>query len=516
MPNRSPIVLLILDGWGYCNKKEYNAILSAKTPQWDEWWQTKPHLLLEASGQPVGLPDGQMGNSEVGHLHIGAGRIIRQDFTRINDAIETGEFANNPVFLKTISEMKRRNQTLHIMGLLSDGGVHSHEKHLFAFLTLCETHQFSNLCLHLFLDGRDTPPQSAHASLKRLKPFLQKLPNAAIASISGRYYAMDRDKRWDRIESVYRLLTTGQSEHQYNTAEEAITTFYRQGIEDEFIPPTRIGQGQSIHDGDAVFFFNFRADRARQLTETLISEKFCAFHRENAPNLSSFISMTHYAKHLKTLAAFEPIQLKNTLGEVLARENLKQLRVAETEKYAHVTFFLNGGTEQAYPNEQRILIPSPQVSTYDLKPQMSAPELTKAIIQAIQDETYDVIISNFANADMVGHSGNFAAAVQAIEALDQSMKAIWQALSQVNGQLLITADHGNAEMMFDKTTQQAHTAHTNSPVPLLFVGSGWTFQQTTGTLTDVAPTLLTLLGIKPPQEMTGNALLIQIKSGNSQ
>ncbi|MCH9689080.1 MAG: 2,3-bisphosphoglycerate-independent phosphoglycerate mutase [Gammaproteobacteria bacterium] len=514
MLNCPPLVFIILDGFGYSSNISHNAIAAADTPQWDEWWDTEPHTLLEASGQSVGLPTAQMGNSEVGHMHIGAGRMISQDFTRINHAIETQVFNTNAAFIKTIQHVKQHKNTLHIMGLLSPGGVHSHENHLFAFLALCEQQNLNNIALHLFLDGRDTPPQSALESIKRLENKLKNTPNIRICSISGRYYALDRDKRWDRIEPVYRLLTEAQSTSHFETSEAAIHSYYQQGIYDEFIPPTQIGIPAPIENNDAIFFFNFRADRARQLTEAFVSSKFSAFSRKKRPKLSHFISMTSYAEYLDTHAAFPPFRLQDTLGEVLSKHNLRQLRVAETEKYAHVTFFLNGGTETAFQGEDRTLIPSPNVATYNLKPEMSAPIITQVILDAIQNKTHDVIICNYANADMVGHTGDFKATCAAIAALDQAMHAIGDALKPVNGQLLITADHGNAESMFDDEVQQPLTAHTTNSVPLLYVGDKqWRFKPNIqGSLVDIAPTLLNLLDIKPPATMSGHMLLIRNKS----
>jgi len=508
MPHHSPLVLMILDGWGYNKETEHNAIYSANTPQWDQWWKNRPHILIEASGKNVGLPYGQMGNSEVGHMHLGAGRIIPQDYTRINEAIKQGRLNENPVLNDALAELKRNGKTLHIMGLLSPGGVHSHEDHLFALLAACATKGIHSVCLHLFLDGRDTPPQSALESFKRLSQQLEHYPIARIGSISGRYYAMDRDKRWDRIKPVYELITTAQSEHHYPTAEQAIEEYYLAGITDEFIPPTHINDGTAMEQGDAVLFYNFRADRTRQLTSAFIQENFQEFDRKYQPQLSAFITMTRYSKELDTKILFPPLELKDTFGEVVANNGLSQLRIAETEKYAHVTFFFNGGTEQVFRGEDRILIPSPKIATYDLQPEMSAPELTAALVDAINSEAYDVIICNYANADMVGHSGQFSAAVKAIECLDKCMSEVWQALQRKNGQLLITADHGNAEMMYNSQTNQPHTAHTCEPVPLLFVGDPkWHFNKKTGDLIDVAPTMLKLLGLAIPQEMTGTPLL---------
>ena len=510
MLKKTPLILMILDGWSYCEDTAHNAIFEANTPHWRHWWKTCPHALLEASGCPVGLPDQQMGNSEVGHMHIGAGRVIHQDYTRINQSIETGSFADNPIFTETIDDLKKRNHALHVMGLLSNGGVHSHERHLFAFLELCYKKNFSNVHLHLFLDGRDTSPKSALASLDRLHGCLLQYPVASIDSICGRYYAMDRDRRWERVEPVYSLLTNDHQPVQFDTAVDAVNHFYQLKINDEFIPPTKIGHGSSIKDGDSVFFFNFRADRARQLTEALVSDSFDGFERVFKPKIAHFVSMTSYSKTIATRTAFPTMPLHNTLGEILSRQGLRQLRIAETEKYAHVTFFLNGGSEQVFPNETRLLIKSPAVSTYDLQPEMSAIELTDTLIAAIEEQLYDVIICNYANADMVGHTGNFSATVRAIECLDQSMCRVWAALDAVGGQLLITADHGNAESMFDEATHQAHTAHTTGPVPLLYVGQDtWNIAKETGSLIDVAPTCLALLGIPSPPEMTGTTLLVE-------
>jgi len=507
MQKKAPLLLMILDGWGYNECNKYNAIAQANTPQWDEWWQNCPHILLQASGLPVGLPDEQMGNSEVGHMHIGAGRVIQQDFTRINQAIKNGEFANNPVFLQVIETVQKTKKTLHIMGLLSPGGVHSHEQHLFALLKLCDNQHVNSVCLHLFLDGRDTPPQSALQSVELLNQKLKAHPVGKICSITGRYYAMDRDKRWERMEPVYTLLTQGQSEHHFNDAESAINYFYQHNLSDEFIPPTLIGTTKPVEDGDAILFFNFRADRARQLTAAFVSQSFDGFNRTVQPHLSYFVTMTQYDKNLPTNEAFLPIPLNNTLGEVIAAHGLRQLRIAETEKYAHVTFFFNGGKESIFVNEERILIPSPKIPTYNLQPEMSAPQLTATLIEAINRQVYDVIICNYANADMVGHSGDFNATVCAIECLDQCMHQVWQALAKQGGQMLITADHGNAEEMFDNKTRQPHTAHTNEPVPLVYVGGDWHFNRKEGSLIDIAPTVLALLGITPPAEMTGHQLL---------
>lgn len=515
MPSfQNTLVLLILDGWGFRSEPVHNAISAAKTPQWDAFWNEKgQHCLLEASGLEAGLPPGQMGNSEVGHMHIGAGRILLQDFTRINQAIETGEFADNPVLNQMLDTLEKNGKALHVMGLFSDGGVHSHQTHLLAFLRLCEARSFTRVYLHLFLDGRDTSPQSVLENLPDLQAMLNHHPAMKIASITGRYYAMDRDKRWSRVEPVYHLLTEGHAEKHFDDVKTAIEHYYAAGITDEFIPPTRIGEGKVIETGDAIFFFNFRADRARQLTETFINPDFSGFIRKKHPALSAFVSMTSYAKNLETRVVFPNEIPEDTLGEVLARHGLKQLRVAETEKYAHVTFFFNGGREPLFPGEDRRLIASPQVATYDLQPEMSANELTDVLVDAIESKAWQVIIANYANADMVGHTGNFKATVTAIECLDSCMHRVWQALEKQQGQLLITADHGNAEMMFDDHTHQPHTAHTLQPVPFVFAGKGWHFDAEKGNLKDIAPTILTLLGIEIPAVMTGKALLVKNTEG---
>jgi 2,3-bisphosphoglycerate-independent phosphoglycerate mutase len=505
----TPIILMILDGWGYSENSDHNAICAAHTPQWDNWWKTQPHILLDASGTSVGLPLEQMGNSEVGHMHIGAGRIIPQDYTRINNVINSGELSHNIVLTQTINKLKQQEKALHIMGLLSPGGVHSHEQHLFALLDLCTKQNLQKINLHLFLDGRDTPPQSAIESFHKLNAIIQQNSNINICSISGRYYAMDRDHRWQRIAPVYNLITSGVSDNIYPDAIQAINAYYAQNITDEFIPPTRIGTSCPMQDGDAILFFNFRSDRAQQLTEAFINPKFAGFARTTQPKLTAFISMTQYGEHLNTTPMFAQNTINNTLGEIIAQNNLKQLRIAETEKYAHVTFFFNGGEDRLFHNEDRIFIKSPTVATYDLCPSMSAQKITDEIINAINTNKYDIIICNYANADMVGHTGNFQATIEAIEVLDQSMQRVWQALSKVNGKLLITADHGNAECMFDDQTHQSHTAHTTQPVPLLYISNNehWTFNCEQGNLIDIAPTILALLDIKPPTEMTGKILM---------
>ena len=507
MANKNTVVLTVLDGWGYRENPEHNAIAAAHKPQWDHWWKTCPHVLLQASGIAVGLPSGQMGNSEVGHMHIGAGRPILQDLTYINDTIANGTYVQNPVLLDMIKNAQMTHKAIHVMGLLSPGGVHSHQDHLFAFLKLCNEKQFHHVHLHLFLDGRDSPPKQIKEYLQDLQEILQQNPVGEIRSISGRYWAMDRDQRWARVEPVYQLLTEANSAHIYPHAEEAINAYYAQGLTDEFFPPTRIGAPTPIVEGDYVFYFNFRADRAKQLTAAFVTKDFQGFKRRTNPNIARFVSMTQYDDHLLTTPVFPARPLHHTLGEIISANGLSQLRIAETEKYAHVTFFFNGGEERKFALEDRILIPSPQVTTYDLQPEMSAAPLTDALVEAILSQNYDVIICNFANADMVGHSGNFTATVAAIEAIDQALNKIGTAIQAINGHLLITADHGNAECLFDEHTQQSHTAHTCSLVPLLYVGDKHReFMQTQGSLIDIAPTILALLNLPLPSEMSGRSL----------
>lgn len=500
------VVLVILDGWGYREHLENNAIAAANTPTWDRLWQDNPHTLLEGSGCAVGLPDGQMGNSEVGHMNIGAGRVVYQDYTRINQSISSGEFASNPQLLETLHRLRDSNRYLHIIGLLSPGGVHSHDDHWVALIKLAAEHQFTRVICHAFLDGRDTPPQSAAASIARLENILQESYCPRIASLCGRYYAMDRDNRWDRVAKAYDLLTTGESAYQVNTAAEGLSLAYARGEGDEFTSPTWVKHSRVIQDGDAVIMMNFRADRARQLTRAFTDNDFTGFTRRLHPQLSECLTLTQYADDMNATVVFPPAPLHNTLGAYLASLGKRQLRIAETEKYAHVTFFFNGGIEAAYPNEERILVPSPLVSHYDLQPEMSAFEVTKTLVAAIHSQSYDLMVCNFANPDMVGHTGNFMAAVKAIEVIDQCLAAIAAAVQAVGAACLITADHGNAECMYDPETAQAHTAHTNEPVPLIYMGRE-AILIGPGALCDLAPTILAIMGLIPPQEMTGRCLL---------
>lgn len=505
------MTLIILDGWGCRQDKEFNAITAAKKPVWDKLVANNTYAEISGSGKCVGLPDNQMGNSEVGHLNMGAGRIVHQDLTRIDDAISDGSFFENTVLVNAMQQARQQNKAVHIIGLLSPGGVHSHEKHLFALIELAARQSTSALYLHPFLDGRDTPPQSAASSIQKLNEVCHKAGCGKIASLIGRYYAMDRDNRWDRIEKAYNLLVDGTAPFTADTAEQALKSAYTRGETDEFVQATAIHpantQPVKINDGDIVIFANFRADRARELTKAFIESDFSGFTRKRIPALGSFICMAEYDVRFNTPLVFAPESLDNILGEVISRDGLKQLRIAETEKYAHVTFFFNGGVEKPFPNEDRVLIPSPKVATYDLQPEMNAPLLTDKLVEAIKSEQYDLIVCNFANPDMVGHTGNLQATIQAIETIDKCLGRIENALEQAGGELIITADHGNAEMMFDQSTQQPHTAHTSFLVPFIYAGRKAEIVNKNGKLSDIAPTLLYLMQIPQPAEMTGKSLL---------
>lgn len=515
MPVRPrPLALIILDGWGYREATEANAILQAHKPNWDTLWKKFPHCLISGSGRCVGLPDGQMGNSEVGHLNMGAGRVVHQDLTRIDQAIQTGEFFQNPVLNKAIERSVETQKAIHVFGLLSPGGVHSHEKQIHALLMLAAKKGAKAVYLHMFLDGRDTPPRSAMPSLVALTALCQQLQCGQIASLIGRYYVMDRDKRWDRVQVAYDLLTSGKADYHADNAITGLELAYARGEHDEFVKATSIHAGDEkpvvVADGDTIIFMNFRADRAREITRAFIDTNFTEFPRATKPTLASFVTLTEYDATFAVDVAFLPERLDNLLAGYLSSLKLKQLRIAETEKYAHVTFFFNGGIEEPFPYEDRILIPSPKVATYDLKPEMSAYELTDRLISEIKRNEYDVIICNFANPDMVGHTGNFDAAVKAIETIDTCLGKIVPVLLEAGGEALITADHGNAELMFDDITQQPHTAHTSELVPLLYIG--WQKVQANlvkqGNLADIAPTMLHLMGLPQPKEMTGQPLFL--------
>lgn len=503
---RRPLLLLILDGWGYRENSDNNAIALADTPCWDRLWHEDPHRLIETSGEAVGLPPGQMGNSEVGHMNMGAGRIVYQDYTRIEKAIRDGSFHRNPQLCGAIDAARERGATVHIMGLLSPGGVHSHEDQFMETVRLAGERGAPTIAVHAFLDGRDTPPRSARASIDKMQQLLDSLPGAACASVSGRYYAMDRDKRWDRVEKAYRAIAEARSDYRADSAEQALQQAYDRGENDEFVKPTVIDSPPGVRNGDAVIFINFRADRARELTMAFVSEPFDGFQRKK-PALSAFVCMTEYMAGLPVAVAFPPETLPHLLGEELADHGLHQLRIAETEKYAHVTFFFNGGREEPFTNEDRILVPSPKVATYDLQPEMSEPELTAKLTAAIHSGRYDVIVCNVANPDMVGHTGILEAAIKAVEAVDHCLCETQKAIDQAGGEMLITADHGNIELMKDPKTGQNHTAHTLDPVPFVFHGRPARVRGGPGSLRDIAPTMLALLGLPQPAEMTGQSLL---------
>lgn len=502
-----PVVLLILDGWGHREEVEDNALAQADLPNWHRLLATCPHTLVHTEGRHVGLPDGQMGNSEVGHMNLGAGRIVYQDLTRVDAAIEDGSFFANEQLNAACRDAIANDGTLHVMGLLSPGGVHSHESHIFAMLELAHRAGVPRVAVHAFLDGRDTPPRSAEASLIALQALCARLGNAHIATIGGRYYAMDRDKRWDRVRRGWDAIVEADGEHDQENALSALQAAYARGENDEFVTPTILDGAQPMRDGDAVVFMNFRADRARQLTAAFVEPGFDGFVARR-PLLSRFVCLTEYDAKLPAPLAFAPDDLRHTFGEIVADAGLAQLRIAETEKYAHVTFFFSGGREDLFAGEERILVPSPQVATYDLQPEMSCPELTDKLVAAIGSGHFDAIVCNIANPDMVGHSGILAAAIDAAQAVDVAIGRVAQAVRDAGGALIITADHGNLEMMRDPETGQPHTAHTVGPVPLVYVGSRDVALRGGGALRDVAPTLLDLLGLPQPVDMSGQSLLL--------
>jgi len=500
-------LLIILDGFGYREETTDNAIAAATTPHWDRLWKEAPHTLVSGSGLDVGLPEGQMGNSEVGHMSLGAGRVVYQSITRIDKAISDGLFESNAVYTHAIDAAVSKGKAVHIMGLLSTGGVHSHEQHIFAALRLAVDRGASAVYLHAFLDGRDTPPKSAHASIEAAETLFTALGTGRIASLHGRYWAMDRDNRWDRIAKSYALLTEGIGEYDYASSQAALDAAYARGETDEFVAPSQIGEPAPFEDGDTVLFMNFRADRARQLSESLTDADFKAFERRQWPRIH-LATTTDYGAALNCAIAFPAEIISDSLGEVVSAQGLKQLRIAETEKYAHVTFFFSGGRESVFNNETRLLIPSPDVPTYDLMPEMSAHEVTDRLLEAMESGHYALIVVNFANGDMVGHTGNFDAAITAVETLDSCIGRIEKVLLATGGQALITADHGNCEQMLDHHSGQPHTQHTTDPVPLVLMGSsGHSLRTSGGTLADIAPTLLAMMGIQQPTAMTGTSLL---------
>ncbi len=503
-----PVVLLILDGWGYREDPADNALALADLPNWTRLWAHRPHTLIHTEGRHVGLPDGQMGNSEVGHMNLGAGRIVYQDLTRVDAAIEDRSFFANAELRAACAAAKAPGRTLHVMGLLSAGGVHSHEQHIFAMLELAAREGVAKVAVHVFLDGRDTPPRSAEASLRALQAKCDALGNAYIATVGGRYFAMDRDARWDRLRRAWDAIVDAQAPQQARDALSALAAAYARGENDEFVAPAVLEGATPMRDGDAIVFMNFRADRARQLTAAFVDPMFDGFDpRVRRPALSRFVCLSEYDARLPAPVAFSADDLRNTLGEVLFAHGLTQLRIAETEKYAHVTFFFSGGREDRYPGEERILVPSPKVATYDLQPEMSCPELTATLVDAIASGRFDVVVCNIANPDMVGHTGDLQAAILAAQAVDVAIGAVEAAVGAAGGALLVTADHGNLEMMRDPQTGQPHTAHTVGPVPFVYVGGrADAHLRSGGALRDVAPTLLDLLGLPQPADMTGRSL----------
>lgn len=505
MPRNGPVMLVILDGWGFSEREDDNAVRLANTPVFDRLWASCPHAFLRTSGLDVGLPDGQMGNSEVGHLNIGAGRVVFQDLPRINQAIAENRLEHYLAATSLIGKTSGAGSTCHLIGLVSDGGVHSSGHHALALANILVAHGFK-VIVHVFTDGRDTPPRSA---MEQVGAFEDALPaGATIGTVCGRYFAMDRDQRWDRVKQAFEMLVSGKGRH-YASAKEAIAASYASDIGDEFIPPSVIGDYTGLRSGDSLLSFNFRADRVRQLLRALLDPAFDAFERGQPPHLDQAVAMTHYSTDLSERMSilFPPEQLSDGLGETLAKAGLTQLRMAETEKFPHVTYFLNGGREATYDGESRILVPSPKVPTYDLQPEMSAPELTSKAVEAIKSKDYALIVLNFANPDMVGHTGVLSAAIKAVETVDAGLGRIVDAIVAVGGSVLVTADHGNCEVMRDPQSGQPHTAHTTNPVPVLFAGRpGYRLRD--GRLTDVAPTLLQLLGIAQPVAMTGRSLLV--------
>ena len=510
-PAVRPVVLVILDGFGCREATPDNAIAQARKPNWDRLIASCPHTSIDASEFAVGLPRGQMGNSEVGHLNIGAGRVVYQDYTRIDRAIETGEFGRNPALTGVVATTRARGATLHVLGLVSPGGVHSHERQIAAMVEMAAAGGAPRICVHAFLDGRDTPPQSAGPSLAFLQEICSRCPGACIASIVGRYYAMDRDRRWERLAEAYDLLVDGRAPYAAESAQAGLAAAYARGETDEFVRATTIAEPgarkATIADGDVVVFMNFRADRARQLTRALTDASFGEFPRSRVPKLGAFVCLTSYGDEFRALpVAFLPQSVANGFGAYVASLGLNQLRIAETEKYAHVTYFFSGGVEAPYPGEDRMLVPSPEVATYDLKPEMSAFEVTDRLVAAIGSGKYDAIVCNYANGDMVGHTGNLEAAIKAIETLDACLGRVVTAMRAAGGEVLITADHGNAEKMYDDATGQPHTAHTLCLVPCVYVGRRAAMANS-GSLQDVAPTLLAMLGLPKPSEMTGRSLV---------
>lgn len=508
---KKPLALIILDGWGVNESEQDNAIAAANTPVWDSLWNGAPKSMVETSGLAVGLPDGQMGNSEVGHMSMGAGRIIYQNLTKISKAIEDGSFFTNEVIGNGMDKAIKQDKAIHIIGLLSPGGVHGHEKHIQSLCEMAAQRGANKIFVHAILDGRDVPPRCAEPSIHAMEAKLAELGKGAIATVTGRYYSMDRDNRWDRIQLAYDAMTLGEGQQYTSSAIEALEQAYQRGEDDEFVQATVITAADgtpkgAIEDGDTVIFANYRPDRAREMTKAFVDQKFSQFTRRHCPALSAYVCMTEYSSDIKAPVAFPAEKIENSLGEVMADLDKKQLRIAETEKYAHVTFFFNGGREEPYEGEQRVLVPSPDVATYDMMPEMSAYEVTYELVKAIKSGEFDLIVCNYANSDMVGHTGNFEAAVKAVEVLDDCLGRVLEAIEESGGQALITADHGNVEVMKDPVTGVPCTSHTPGPVGLIYVGNH-TNKLKNGCLADLAPTILELMDLNIPAEMTGQSLL---------
>ncbi|MBF0144404.1 MAG: 2,3-bisphosphoglycerate-independent phosphoglycerate mutase [Magnetococcales bacterium] len=517
-----PTVLVILDGWGVRDTSANNAIASAKTPNYDDWWKNRPRAVVQTCANYVGLPRGQMGNSEVGHMNLGAGRIVFQDFTRISNAVEDGSFLTNPAVVATCRAAAAAGGAVHIMALLSPGGVHSHTDHMLAAVKAADLQGVKRIFVHGFLDGRDTPPRSALEYIDAFEKGLKAVGAGRLATITGRYWAMDRDKRWERVSQAYDALTLGRGAFTAESARAAVEAAYGRDENDEFVKPTVIvADGQPlgpVNDGDAILMMNFRADRVREISQAFIAPEpgsddgsgnapFEGFKRQKKVRLSGFLTLTLYAESLKGVAvAYPPQSLTRLLGEEVSRLGMKQLRAAETEKYAHVTYFFNGGVEEPFPGEDRLLVPSPKVATYDLKPEMSARELTDQVVERIKSGKYDLIVLNYANPDMVGHTGFFDAAVRAIEVVDECLGRVASAVLEAGGEMLITSDHGNADQMLEESTGEAHTAHTNNPGPFIYLGHRKAVLES-GSLCDVAPTLLDIMGMEIPDEMSGRSLI---------
>jgi 2,3-bisphosphoglycerate-independent phosphoglycerate mutase len=505
MQKRRPVMLVVLDGWGFREDPADNAVRQARTPVFDRLWTSCPHAFLHTSGRDVGLPEGQMGNSEVGHLNIGAGRVVMQDLPRIGDAIGNHEIEKAPALLDLIARLRQSGGVCHLMGLMSPGGVHSHQDHAAALASILAKAGVASV-VHVFTDGRDTPPQSAKDYVARFQAMLPS--SVPIATVSGRYYAMDRDKRWERVAKAYAALIDAEGP-RFADSSAAIADAYAHDISDEFVLPAVVGNYAGMRDGDGLLCFNFRADRVREILSAMLDPKFSGFERKRVVRFAAAVGMAQYSTELDKLMGtiFPPQSFEHILGEVVSEAGRKQLRMAETEKYAHVTYFLNGGREEPYEGEDRIMVPSPKVATYDLQPEMSAPELTDKAVGAIDSGKYDLIVLNFANPDMVGHTGSLPAAIKAVETVDAGLGRIVDAVQKSGGALLVTADHGNCEMMRDPETGGPHTAHTTNPVPLLLVGARNRALNAEGRLADIAPTLLELMELPKPKEMTGTSLL---------